>query len=193
MLISFEAFEDALLSVLKIRSTNFVNTNCDLDILLRLVYTDVAQNITFDSVKTGYLTTDEKTFKLKDDDVDSEDGSSVLTMRYGIATKIVDDAENDIDEQMIILGDYEYKLDDSFFPGIYLDRYIYFYQPITYAMEYLPVKYYDEIFNAIVEGIMYQIEVSIPSDIDGKLSNLYYQRFFNEKKRLQENHPKLDL
>ncbi len=193
MLVSFEAFEEAILAVLKIRSANFVNTNCDLDVISRLVYMDIAQNVHFDSVKTGYLTTDEKTFELKSDDVDSLVEGSIPTMRYGIATKIVDDAENDIDEQMIILGDYEYKLDDSFFPGIYLDRYIYFYQPITYAMEYLPAKYYDEIFNAMIEGIMYQIEVSIPSDIDGKLSNLYYQRFFNEKKRLQENHPKLDL
>ncbi len=193
MLTSFEGFKESLLAVMKIRSANFVNTNCDLNYLMRLVYTDIAQSITFKTIKEEHLVDDSKLFVLKENDFDSSDPVSELTMRYNIATSIVDDEEINIENFMVVLDDYEYRLDDSSFPERYLDRNIYFYRPVIYAMESLPSKIFEEILNCMIEGLMYQIEVSIPSDIDGKLSNMFYQRFFAEKKKLQEKYPKLDL
>ncbi len=193
MIISYNSFENKLIEMLKIRSSNFVNTDCNMEVLIDTVYSNIMNDVNFDTTKTGYVLNEEKIFILKQDNYDPQVESIIATIRYGIATKIVDDEEVNVEDYMVILEDYIYRLDDSMFPNRYTDRTFYFYQPTLYSIELLPPKYYDEIFPAMIEGIMYEIEVSIPSEVDGKLSNMFYQRFFNEKEKLQKKHPKLDL
>lgn len=48
---------------------------------------------------------------------------------------------------------------------------------------------YNEILQPMIEGVTYYMQGSIPSQVDGQLDNLSYQRFFNAKKQLKNDHP----
>ena len=51
---------------------------------------------------------------------------------------------------------------------------------------------YQLILKPMVEGIMFEIQDSVPSETDGKLGNLQYQRFFNAKKELKLKLPQME-
>ena len=56
-------------------------------------------------------------------------------------------------------------------------------------VETLDIAMYSHLFKPMVEGMMFAIQDSVPSETDGRLGNLQYQRFFNAKKLLKQRVP----
>ncbi len=191
MLASYEDFEKQVINVLTARSRNFVNTDCDIIALSNLVYTDITNKIIFDWIKDEYLCDDTNTVTIRENNYDSSTPEITATEKYGLPTNIVDEYDYDISMSLAHVDTYNYK----FVSDAYIDEFngknIYFIRPVQYSIEKLPSRFYDDIFSAMIEGLMYHIETAIPSQVDGQLSNLYYQRFFSEKERLLNKYPQI--
>ncbi len=189
MLTSYEEFKDYLTGIIKIRSKNFVNTDCDLAFITGLVYTDLTSSVILSWVKQEYLCTDSETMVL------DRDNHSIITQKtteeYGIAFDIVDAEDYSVNEWIAHVDECTYKWKTPELVSDYNGKKIYFVRPVKYSLEELPTRFYSVILPAIIEGIMYNIETSIPSEIDGQLSNLYYQRFYQEKKTLINRYPQV--
>ncbi len=191
MINSFEDFETHVINMIKIRSKNFVNTDCDMDVLINLVYTDIMTKIILDWTKDEYLCDGSETITIKENNFDSTIIDFVVTEKYGLPTDIVDEYDYHIDKVLERVNTYEYKFVTEDLADEFNGKNIYFIRPIEYDITTLPSRYYDEILNALIEGIMYHIEVSIPSQVDGQISNMFYQRYFSEKQKLVDKYPQV--
>ena len=58
MIKNYDEFHEQLIAAVKFRSRNYVNTDCDIDILIQTVYNDIADNITLEFTETEYILTD---------------------------------------------------------------------------------------------------------------------------------------
>lgn len=70
-------------------------------------------------------------------------------------------------------------------------------QTITITRKHMPAiadanpRTLDKILKAIIEGIVYFIQDSIPSQADTQAANFHYQRYFNERKMLINLNPQM--
>ncbi len=188
---TYSDFISRIGSVIKIRSKNFVNTDCSIEELIRLVYNDIMTKINLSFVKDEYLMDGSESFKIKIDNQDKEDPSSEITEYYGEPSDIVDADDYCITELLQKIDDYTYKWISSELAEQFNTKYISFVRPVHYDMEYLPGRLYHDIFPSMIEGVMYHIEVSIPSQTDGQLSNLTYQRYYQERQNLINRFPQV--
>ncbi len=190
MLTSYSAFEKALVTMLRVRSKNYVNTDCDIVAIIEVVYSDLSSNIIFNWVKHWHLVDDREIILLPRNNI-SNDDVLTLTEEYGVVTDIVDENDRCIKNLLFRVNENEYKWTSEEAMKEYIDRSIAFVRPVIYKIDSLPIRFYDKVFTAMLEGIMYHIQLSIPSDGDTQAGNLAYQRYYSEKQKLLNLYPQV--
>ncbi len=191
MINTYDNFVDRIGSTIKIRSKNFVNTDCNIEELTKMVYSDIMTKINLGYIKDGYLMDGSQTFEIRSDDRDPDDLTFTTTEIYGTVMDIVDEDDYDISKFLQQVDNYTFKWVTENLVSDFDGKYIYFVRPVHYDIVTLPVNFYHDIFPAMIEGIMYHIEVSIPSQVDGQLSNLTYQRYYQERQVLLNRFPQV--
>ncbi len=190
MLVSYDDFEKQMIEMLIIRSKNYVHTDCDLTALINTVYGDICSEIIFAYVKQSYTIVDEYAVVLKSNNI-SNDNVLTITEVYGEALDFVD--ANDMDIGMYLarvdLNTYKWTIEE--YRDTHLGDVISVVRAVTYKLEHLPVKFYDRLFTSIIEGVMYHVQLSIPSQGDTQAGNLAYQRYYSEKKKLLNLFPQV--
>ncbi len=190
MLVSYENFKTGFVSMIKIRSKNYVNTDCDIDAILSTVYADVSTQIIFEWVKQSYTVVDEYSVVLPTNNIVGGDASTI-TEEYGEVMDIVDDEDMSINKILAKVDTCTYKWLYEEYRDSHIGDAIYFVRPVVYRLEHLPSDMYDKLFTALLEGVMYHIQLSIPSQGDTQAGNLAYQRYFSEKQKLLNLHPQI--
>ena len=194
MINTYDDFVDRITSTIKIRSKNYVNTDCNLDYLVSTIYNDIMTKINLGYIKDGYLMDGSEIFEIRSDNKDPDEPDNpenVATEHYDMATDIVDDEDYKINKLLQRVDKYKYKWTTQYMMDEYNGKYIYFVRPVHYDIQVLPSNMYQEIFSAMIEGMMYEIAVSIPSQIDDAVSNRFYQRYFNERENLINRFPQI--
>ncbi len=192
MITSYQSFIDSIGEMIKIRSRNFVNTNCDIEQLVYFVYNDIMTLVNMTYIKDRYKVDGSGDITIRIDNRIIDDENNPPTQYYGTPTDIVTDSGYTIMNMLQRIDEYTYRwIADELYTK-FDTQYIYFVRPMHYDVEHLPSEYYSRIMTAMVEGIMYNIEVTIPSQGDGQLANLYYQKFFNAKADLMNRFPQVE-
>ena len=95
MLKSFKAFEKSLDEIMKLRSRNYVNTDCNISLLLGVTYTEIATEIVLEwDVYDFDLTSSMLVYNLPKTNNPANDSES--TKRYESIYDIADTEGNDI-------------------------------------------------------------------------------------------------
>ncbi len=190
MLTSYEEFEKALIVMLRVRSKNYVNTDCDIVTILDLVYSDISSTININWVKTIHAVIDEDIIYLASNDI--QDGNvSTLTEEYGVVHDIVDDEDYDIGNLLFQVNDNAYRWKTSDAKEAFIGKDIFFIRPVIYKLNSLPFRFYDKLFTVLVEGVMYHIEASVFNPNDIEAGNLSYQRYYAAKNKLINDYPQV--
>ena len=187
MVTRYEDFEINLIKTMKFRAKNFVVTDCDFDNIVKDIYDDIMSNINinwvtqevvFEKDVYSYITPMDNSSEILD--TETEDISY-----YGESFDIVGENFEDISnfitepEAGIIIVDQEF-LDRNIGSSIFILR------TSIVPIEKQHPKILTAIRAAMVEGLMYMIQDAIPSQVDGQLGNLGYQRFFAAKEQLKK-------
>ena len=189
MITTYQEFQEHLNNLVKIRSKNYVNTNCDIAVIMQNVYAEIStevnffaemqeivitkslynyalENILFEPVDNKVIGILTDTYEMVDSD--GEDVSNYFTqMAYG---NYILNSTNPFKENDVVFVLRKKRID----------------------LEYLSADMYEVLIKATIEGMMFQIQDSVPSQIDGQLANLQYQRFFNAKKELRLMYPQYE-
>ncbi len=191
MLRSYEEFLDTIEQTIIYRSKNYANTNCDVHTLSRIVYEDICNSAFFTWVKDEYyINAEEDTLTIRLDNMPGTETQDITEM-YGVPTDIVDKDDYCISSYLQSVDICKYKWINTDFRDNNPNEPIYFIRPIIYAIEHLPRRLYQVIFNAIIEGVMYHIHQSIPSQVDSAIANLSYQRYYSAKQQLINKYPQV--
>ena len=188
MLANYDQFEASVISMIKIRSANYVTTTCDISNLILTVYEDISSDVIFyyetESIKLDKNndTYDIKTF--------TESSPGNIDKIYVDIHAMIDDNLLDCSHSVLILdGESKIKITDNSFLSSNHDKSIHLKRNIVKDIRGLDMMVYQDIKQAMIEGIMYHIMTSVPSQVDAPLGNVEYQRFFSEKKKLIAKYP----
>ena len=190
MLTSYSAFKDRLISVIKIRSRNFVNTDCDIDALAHIVYNDIISEVNLKWYKQPYVISDEELIVLPANNIVGDDTATV-TEFYKRVYDIVDEDDCNITDYIIRTDNDTYRYISLEYRDYNKGKTIYFVRSVAATIETLNLEQYHLILSAMVEGIMYYVQASIPDPNDGQTVNLAYQRYVAEKKKLINKLPQV--
>jgi len=190
MLVSYEAFRLRVIANLKVRSANYVNTDCDIRTIIATVYDELQNEILFSVYKQEHiLVKDQKDITLVNDNHSEESGLPVSEM-YRDVLDIVD--ENDV-SILDLLHETSYSVwrwnnySQCMGNSVSLSdgRPIYFLRKRVHSIETLPPEYYAKILTAMLEGVMYYVESAIPSQPDTAVANWSYKRYYNAREALK--------
>ena len=191
MLNSYKNFEKSMDQVMKLRSRNYVNTDCNISLLVNLAYNDICTEVmlAWNVFEFQIDMSQNITYVLPKTNNDTDPVKS--TEKYVDIVDIADIDGNDLHHLFDISSD-QYTIDIK--PGIgyenlYNGQTIRVLRSVIPDIEFLPTYMYNIIFTAMMEGMMFYIQDSVPSETDGKLGNLQYQRFFNAKKAIKARLP----
>ncbi len=195
MIKTYEEFEDHLIALIKVRSRNYVNTDCDVNALIELVYTEIMGEVTLEWIKQPYEITSDIEFTIPDDNRSLE--LLVPTEIYGT----VADVEYTDEDDSCVCGSYSikkmlqevepntFRFKSCDFHEDYIGKTIYFIRPVTTDLEHLNGRIYRIIASCMLEGIMMYIEGTIPSQVDTAVNNYAYNRYQVCKTRLINKYP----
>ncbi len=194
MINTYNDFLERIEYTIKLRSKNYVNTDCGLENLTRVIYSDIMTKINLGYIKDGYLMDGSQSFAIRgtNENLDTpSDPNGAATEHYKVPTDIVDDKDYTISRLLQHVDNFTYRWTTEEAASNFDGRYIYFVRAIHYEIESLPGHLYQDIYNAMIEGIMYEISTSIPSQVDDLVSNRYYQRYYNERTDLINRFPQV--
>ena len=189
---TYDDFEDRVVAVLKHRSKNYTNTNCSITELVLMIYQDIINTVHLDWIKDGYIVTNSDIMVIRRDNEENDDPETT-TEEYGIPYDIVDDENYTITGSLQRIEDCTFKWVDLQMQEQLMDKTIYFIRPVDYKLQNLPPRLYRMIFQAVIEGVMYEIATAIPTQVDDLVSNRYYQRYYNEKQNLINRLPQINF
>ena len=194
MILNFSSFKDILEQLVKYRSKNYVNTTCDISVLISSVYSEISTEVNLAyHIQELELYDDTYRYKLPafitkpSNNNINEFYESYLTDIYDI----VDKDGCDVSNYFTQVGNGELILNDKN-PFNMSNDIIYVLRKKIPDIKELEPPMYDMIQKAMIEGIMFNIQDSVPSQTDGQLANLQYQRFFNAKKDLKLKLPQFE-
>ena len=192
MINSYPALEAEIEQVAKIRSRNYANTNCDISALVGMVYREIAIEVPLSWKRQSFvLTKDTYEYQLVNSLALDDNTNSDVIDYYGAITDIVDQQLNDVSIHFNQPEEGLITVDDAYLCQ-HLDETIFIMRRNFQHVKTLSPRIYNLIFKALMEGVIYYIEDSIPSQKDGQLANLHYQRYFNERKMLKALVPEIN-
>ena len=195
MIRSYKDFKERLDNMLIIRSKNYVNSDCDIDLLAETVFQNIAHEValkwrifsfTIDNNQDVYDLP-----KTNEDDIPptSSGTAGEFTEYYAETFDMVDGNGDSVANFFAEPTDGEYFVNNQEFQSQMDGQEVFVVRRAIPDIKNLDIMLYDKIFSAMLEGIIYHIQDSVPSQTDGQLANLSYQRFFNEKKKLLATMP----
>lgn len=182
MVVSYKDFKAQLEGMVKLRSRNYVNTDCDIDVLIHTVYHDIATEINLKYNKTEVVLTDTTVIEL-----DGEDANII----YGETIQILNSEGYNITSAFQRINYHTYQ-DHTGYIASHIGETIYFVRSEFRSIENAGKKIYNLLMPAMIEGIMYYIQGSIPSQVDGQLDNASYQRFYKAKDDIKNLLPQFE-
>ena len=189
MIRTYEEFLDDLNALLVIRSRNFVNTDCDLNALIQLVYNDINEHCVLGWEK--YEVTIDDITDIVTAPANNEENNDVLTITkyYGSITAITDKNGTDVTKIFKKISKYEYQFINETLWEEFYDDTIHLYMSIHTSLETLNPKVYHNILMAMLEGVMYHIQRAIPNPDDLYAVDNAYKVYTREKDKLLDNKP----
>ena len=182
MLASYEDFILNLTNAIKYRSKNFVNTDCDIGVLIETVYQDVQSVVIFDYKMYNILVENiiNNTVVLPDSDT----GDHEATELYGPVMDITDNESCNVSKYFNEIDRKVYHVNDSFLQNtnsISID----FIMPVTRPLEYLDAHIVNKLNKVLLEGVMWHIHQSIPFAPDAQpIVQAQFARYEYAKKEL---------
>ncbi len=200
MLTGYESFKDKITAMIKIRSANYVNTDCDITAMISSVYEELAISILFEKARLEYTVLDVNQFTTVDNNSTDSD-LSTMTKKYSDVLDIVDEYDVSILKDIHLVDDNTYRWNnysgvcstENGVPSILIGKNIYVIRKSISSIETLTIDVYGKIFPAMLEGIMYYIQTALPNQVDGQVGNYSYQRYYNAKKALINLIPQHDI
>ena len=185
MINNYTDFEESLRASIIFRAKNFVITDCNFENLMNDVFDDIMRDVKIAwTTQTIIIEDGIYNYELENSSVD-EDAN---TEYYGSSFDIVGEAFEDISNFMTEPEDGTLIIDEHF-ANRNVGGKVFVLRVKIPAITSLKTLDYRNIKTAMIEGLLYQIQDSIPSQIDGQLGNFGYQRFFAAKKVLKEKYP----
>lgn len=188
MIKSYENFKDSIERLIIFRAKNFAVTDCDVGILIDIVYTDIANEINLKYEKYPYLISDDTMIILPKNDTAKV---SEITVTYKDVFDIVDEDDNTIVDEIIKTDTDQYRYVHDEYREKNKGKQIFFIRSIIPDISTLDNRMYNKLSNAMVEGIMYQIQESIPAPTDRDMINFTIQRYFKAKEALLNSLPQV--
>ncbi len=189
MIRNYEEFKDTLIEMLKIRSANFINTDCNINILFASVYDDICRDVILNTIKQEIIIETNKTnYMLENTLIHDINNTDSHIDYYGDYFDIVDSEYYDISNWFTQIENGEFDVDILLTQQLNKTS-VYILRKNTVSIRYLTPTMYQNIFTAMMEGCMYMIQDVIPSEIDIQGANLGYQRFFKAKEILRNEYP----
>jgi len=187
MISSYDEFKEELESFIIFRSKNYVNTDCNISMLVDIVWDEITSDINVMWEVEDVLI--DGTQRIYDIASMVADTDGKVLKYYKDITSIVSDEFVDIDLFFDVLEGNQIQINDTNFLADQDGRTIQLMRRVVPAIEILGLEMYGMVRNALVEGVMYHIETSVPSQQDSQVANLQYVRYFNARKQLKEHLP----
>lgn len=189
MIKQYSDWEEQIVKMIKIRSANYVETDCDIEALIDTVYQDINNTVMLNRYKQSHLVQDVGSFTILNDDGDVGDPNSMRT-RYTDVLDIVDEYDVSILERLHKTNESSWTWNnyggctDNGVPAHFVGETIYFIRKSVTEIDRLPLEMLSKLTNPMLEGIMYYIQTALPNQVDGQVGNWSYQRYFNAKKAI---------
>ncbi len=191
MLTGYESFKDRITTMIKIRSANYVETDCDITAMVSTIYEELAISIMFNTIVLEHTVLDENEFTTPSSNITGSDVSTI-TEKYSDVLDIVDENDVSILKHIHLVDNNTYRWNNykgrcttsNGVPSLLIDEKIYIIRKNIIDIKLLPLEMYGLIFTAMLEGIMYYIQTALPNQVDGQVGNFSYQRYYNAKKAL---------
>ena len=189
-------YMDIILGLIKIRATNYRLTDDEFTRLFDYAYREIMMETRPHRVQFDYAITSDKPY------IDIEDAYS-NSEEYN--------KDNIIDPVSVVIVETGHDVTDKFDWSdilnpklmndcLYVDYCGFFDEygtsvPVQITITTIPDigsldnRIQDMIKPAMIEGILFNIESYIPSQVNSQVANLSYQRYYNEKKRLKQELP----
>lgn len=185
---TYAEFIDSLEKSIIFRAKNFVTTDCDFENLVNDVYDDIMRDVKLKWItQTILVEKNVYNYELENDNT-LEVADPELIEYYGETFDIVDEYFDDV-SMYITEPETGIIIMDEDFVSRNIGRQVFLLRSKIPPLVSLDALLYRAIKTAMVEGLMFQIQDAIPSQIDGQLANAGYQRFFAAKKVLKEKYP----
>jgi hypothetical protein len=193
MLNSYDEFEKNMIDIIKVRSKNYTNTNCNIRAIIEVVYNEIIEEVNIDWIFQEYtIKEDKKLIVLPENNGDpTQDPELVPTERYGEVYDIINYAGLDMSDLFQAVDEGVFQFLNESLHQQYIGETFIFVRPKRIDIQALSPKYLNALYRALVEGIMYHIEVSVPSQVDVTFSNYTYQRYYNARKELINKFPQI--
>ena len=190
MLNTYEEFVDRVEQMIKYRSKNYVNTDCDIHGIIDTVYNDIASDVVLAWNVYEFIIVDPsvKDYVLPKDNRTNDDVTTI-TERYYDIFDIADEDRNRLLPYFISIDRYTIRVEDDVFRSRMKDQKVLVLRNMVQDIKVLDPEMYMRLLSPMLEGIMYYIEDSIPSQVDGQLANLHFQRFYNAKRAIKDQLP----
>jgi hypothetical protein len=203
MISTYEEFKDHIIAMVKVRSANYAETDCDIEAIMYAVYEDIQNTVLLEVVKQEHEVTEDIEFEIRSNNAPLEyDMYGNPHYDDSKATETYTDVLEIVDWNDVSILDYLHQTDtDKWRWNVYYDcksncvpksaigKNIYFYRKKITGLQHMNQKLYSRIMSAMLEGIMYYIQSAIPSATDTGVANYSYQRFYNAKKALMNQSP----
>ena len=187
MVSNYQEFQDEITAILKMRVKNYMNTDPDMSAIENLVYTDITGSVVLDAEYSDIQLVPGQTSYYADGEEYNANGDIVAY--FGDTFDMVDSHGDDVSDYFIetYAGAYD-VINNSVFTAV-PDGLVIMVRRRTNKITELSPRMYNLILPAMIEGIIFNVQDSIPSQVDAEVGNLSYQRFFSEKKKLREQLP----
>lgn len=188
MIRNYQSFKDNIEKMVKIRSANYVESDCDILAMIETVYEDIQSEVLLDTIKQEWVTDGEEEFTIPNYNSEIEDN---IIEKYTNVLDIVDEYDVSILDALHMTDDETWRWDSRYsgpseFPS---GTSIFFIRKKISDLSSLDPLAYGDLTVAILEGVMYFIQTAIPNQVDGQVGNYSYQRYYNAKKELANKHP----
>ena len=187
MIKTFEEFKASLTKLMQVRSANYVNTDCDINVLIDAVWAEMS-DIILDWKYEDHIIDNTTNLVMLDPDDDTAHYKDPIV----ITCKRNDFPEYDVSHRVNKLSMLTYDITDIADALITNETAtLTFVRPMQYAIDKLPPDMYDALLPVISYGVMFYIENAIPSQVDNPISNYTYKAFQAAKQQLQSQYPQV--
>ncbi len=208
MVRNYIGFKKQLEEIIILRSRNYVNTDCNINMLIHSVFAEIATEVPlmweirrmmfFEGINDydmditeilEYTAVDEEYISpLAEDYIDgiNEYAAKYIVDVIEVADDNGYDMSNILTRKITPTGSL-YITDEDLKPRV--NSFFNALMSVIPSIKSLEPWMYQLMIRPMVEGIMFNIQDSVPSEMDVKAGNLQYQRFFNAKKELKLKFP----
>ena len=199
MVRNYNGFRKQIEQFVVLRSRNYVNTDCNIDMLLHIVFAEIATEVKLMwDVQQLVFNADQLTYDLPkyevleaskdgkdDEEYPEEDDNAYASKYFTDIYDIVDMEGNDISSMFTQVDSNTLMITQEILDAN-IDSEFQVLRSVVPSVKSIEPWLYQLLLKPMIEGIMFNIQDSIPSQVDGQLGNLQYQRFFNAKKILKK-------